>query len=96
MGMDHANTEFTVYGDMSSIMGACCDVPSCYNGPNQWQLGWSKTVADLDAGSVQPGKWLRYTLPELALDKTSILRVSVLPGSDPVRTPAFGWLYTGS
>lgn len=47
----------------------------CYNGANQWQLGWSKAVAVLNNTSLQVGRWREVTIPPLVNNASSIVQV---------------------
>jgi hypothetical protein len=49
--LDHAGEGVDEYADFTSAMGYCCS-DRCYNSPQQYQLGWTKPVADLRSASL--------------------------------------------
>jgi hypothetical protein len=51
-GLDHANTPIEEYGDLSSVMGFCCDF-RCHNSAGADYLGWSNIVVNINTQQLQ-------------------------------------------
>ncbi|KAL4421243.1 hypothetical protein ABPG75_010534 [Micractinium tetrahymenae] len=73
---------FDEYADMSGIMGYCCS-DRCPNTPHAWQLGWI-TLQEVNWTSLVPGQTLTFNINSQSLSRQTGLRLTDLPGSDPV------------
>lgn len=46
---------------------------SCYNAPEQWQLGWTQQVAYIK--NMDAGVWSYYDIPAVSESDTAVLQV---------------------
>jgi hypothetical protein len=59
LGLGHANKPNTEYGDLSSVMGFCCDL-RCFNPPENYLLNWSKKVQFIHMEKTPMNQLLTY------------------------------------
>ncbi|KAG1681512.1 hypothetical protein FOA52_014018 [Chlamydomonas sp. UWO 241] len=86
LGLHHASTGSSEYGDASSAMGVPSTV-TCFNAPQSWQLGWVKPIAELDGNSLLEGQQATYFIPAMSSNNVNFIKVT--PTWDTKAKPLF-------
>lgn len=66
-GLDHSNTLTEEYGDLSSVMGYCCNI-RCFNPPQVDYLNWTRSVTRIDSKTLQLDKQYIYNTSSTSYD----------------------------
>ncbi|GLC60822.1 hypothetical protein PLESTB_001679900 [Pleodorina starrii] len=61
--------------DWSSAMGYCCDT-RCMSAPHNYQMGWAKPAATVNASQLSAGNTLAFELPSQILSDANFLKVT--------------------
>ena len=75
LGLVHSSTPIQEYGDYSCAMGGVAGV-RCFNAPQNWFLGWAKTIADLNTLNLNENVWKSFTIPPQTSIENNMVRVS--------------------
>ncbi|GIL56995.1 hypothetical protein Vafri_12260 [Volvox africanus] len=73
--MERGDPESCSHCDWSSAMGYCCDT-RCLSAPHNYQMGWAKPIATVNAAKLSPGNTLAFELPSQILTDANYLRVT--------------------
>lgn len=75
LGLNHANTPATIYGDGSDAMGFCCSV-RCFNAANLDALGWAQPTIQLDVASLPQNQWLSFQLAVSTVSNANYIKIT--------------------
>jgi hypothetical protein len=75
LGLLHSTTPGQEYGDFSCAMGGGGGV-RCYNAPQNWLLGWAKTIDNLNVANFIQNIWKIYIIPPQTTVTNNMIRIS--------------------